>query len=335
MQNYEGDFAGSQASYRRAIAQAEATVRQFPDDPSRLVSLSTILVEFALTLSDRFRQGDLEEAAACARRAAAVNDLIPATAHAGRRPRWDLLLMQAVIEDARWNGDVDRGWQEVEAALPADLKPVTDYEKDEVVSACNGLARWHLARGRHEAAAGWLARARERIEADPAVVSKRAVETGWLEARLAAAHGDHESAAAGADRILAVRTTWLAKRRAADCLHLAWRCATTASATAASAADAYRERAAWYYAEVLQALRDDVAKDPLDPWYVLPWGFASVRAAELANAAGDAARALELLSPALPKLEGVRAEAHADQWDEAVLRDGRELEQRLAAAAGR
>jgi hypothetical protein len=55
-------------------------VRQFPDDLGRRVELARALCEFALTLSDRFRQGDLGEASACLLRALAVDEHIPASA---------------------------------------------------------------------------------------------------------------------------------------------------------------------------------------------------------------------------------------------------------------
>ena len=94
--------------------------------------------------------------------------------------------------------------------------------------------------------------------------------------------------------------------------------------------DGYRERAAALYADVIAGLQDEVAKHQDDPWFVLPWGFVSVRLAELAAATGDTPRALELLAAALPRLEAVRDTAHADQWDEVAWRDGRELHDLLA-----
>ncbi len=333
VQHFFDDFNASSTSYRRAIERADAMVKQFPDNPARLVGLCAVLVDFALTLSDRFRQSDLDEASACAARATATNDLIPATAQAGRRPRWQLLGMQAVIESARVHGDVDRIWPEVERALPSDPPPLAPGDQDALVGAFSGLARWHLGCGRTDHAAGWLTRARDLIKTNPPVLNKRAVEVGWLEAQLAAAGGDHASAAAAADRILAARSTWYATRRAADCLHLAWRGEGVA---ARSVGIGYRDRAVGLYERVIRSVVEDVNKDPTDPWYVLPWGFATVRTAELAAAAGNPAKAIELLAAALPRLEAVRAVAHADQWEESIVRAGRELQVRLiGGSAGR
>jgi hypothetical protein len=160
------------------------------------------------------------------------------------------------------------------------------------------------------------------------------VEVGWLEARLCVARGDHREAAAAAIRILAARSTWFGVRRAGDCLHAAWRCARDAKADAA-VVEGYRDRAMEQYDKVIATLRNDVAKDPRDPWFVLPWGFASVRRAELMAAAGDAAGALQLAAVALPKLAAVHALCQADQWDEAAFRDGQRLQAQLCANLGR
>ena len=104
-----------------------------------------------------------------------------------------------------------------------------------------------------------------------------------------------------------------------DCLHAAWRCARTA---APAAAIGYRDRALEHYGNVLDTLKGDVNGEPLDPWYVLPWGFSCIRAAEFAAAAGERGKALHLLAPALQKLGLVREVAHVDQWNQGAYRDG-------------
>ena len=327
-QNYTGDFAASYASFRRSIAVAEATVQQFPDEPSRLVRLCAIQRRFARTLWDSFRRETLDEAATCAARATTVNDRIPYSVDAGRQPRWQLLAMQAVIEDSRGHTAADPLWPQVEAALPIDAATRAQQDQDLLVEACTGLARWHFYNGERDAAANFLLLARERIAADRPHLDKRMVEVGWLEARLAAARGDHTEAAAAADRILVARPTWFGTKRAADCLRLAARCST--ELPAAAAAD-YRARAKQLYGDVIDSLREDVAKDPQDPWYVLPWGFASVRLAEFEAVDDDAAQALERLAAALPKLDGVHAAAHADLWEEDTVQAGRQLQVQLTA----
>jgi len=117
-------------------------------------------------------------------------------------------------------------------------------------------------------------------------------------------------------------------RRACDCWHAAWRCALAAHADTTTVAD-YGKRAAEQYEKVIATLRDDVAKDPRDPWYVLPWGFASVRSAELLAAAGDEYEARERIAAALPKLAAVHELCQLDQWDAEAFHDGQQLQQRL------
>jgi len=337
--NYSGEFEAASSCYRQQIALLEEQVRDAPDDPGRATSLARALAEFALTLSDRFRQCDLDEAGACADRALALDAHLPPGAEAGRVARWQLLALRAVIEGARWKGDLDPVWLLTEPLLPTEPQGVATSSLDALCGAWLGVARWHFDHGRMEAAAIWRARARKLVDADVPRLSMRAVELGWLEARAAAAAGDHRAAAAAADRIRAARRSWLADRRAADCLHLAWRCTRDRSAAArageAAEVEAYDARAAALYGGVREELAEDVAREPDDPWFVLPWGFASVRAAELAAAAGDQTRARELLDAALPKLAAVRAAAHADQWDEGAMRDGQALVAALAAGRPR
>jgi hypothetical protein len=246
-----------------------------------------------------------------------------------------MLAMRALIEQARWQGDCDACWSALEQVVPADDQRLTSSrERDILAGAHTGLAYWHLDRDRVDAAVTWLDRADAVIEATGSSMAKRAVEVGWLRARIAVLRSDHVAAAAAADRVLAARPTWFGQRRAADCLHLAFCCAATDPAAAALAAS-YRDRAAALYGEVLKELHEDVAQAPDDPWYVLPWGFAGVRAAELAVAAGHSEQALPLLDAALPRLLAVRAAALADLWDEALFRDGQALQARLTAGARR
>ncbi|MBM4060734.1 MAG: serine/threonine protein kinase [Planctomycetes bacterium] len=327
VQNYTGDMAASAVSYRQAIGHAEAMVARFAEDPSRLVGLCAVLREFASTLVDRFRREDLDEAAALAARAITVNDRIPATVDAGRLPRWQLLTMQAVIDDARGALDAARRWRDVAAELPAEAEAIGTMRQDALAEACTGIARSLAGAGARTDATGWLRRGQEVVAANRPHLDKRAVELGWLAASLAAAAGDHAAAAAAGEAILPVRSTWFGRRRAADCVHLAWRTAGGAGADAA-VVGGYRERAAQLYGEVQQELAEDVAKDPGDPFFVLPWAFAGVHRAELI-AAAEPGRARELLAAAMPRLAAVREVAHRDQWDEAAIQAGASLQLRL------
>jgi serine/threonine protein kinase len=321
-QNYAGDFDASVASFRRAIAVGEAAAESFPTDAKAVEGVVTALAQFALTLYDRFRLSVLDEAAACIERAVTLE----ARRGGASDQRWSLLALQASIADARAANGGECYWPLVEAALPSGLKPM-GMTKDDLLGAYAGLARWHLHHGRTEAASAMLEKADALIASDPEYLAKRAVEVGWLSARLAAARADHAACASAAERVLAARPTWYGRRRAADCLHLAWRCAGNDGTEAAAA---YRQRALDLYRQVGATLDGDVAKDASDPWFVVPWAIARIRAAELTAAAGDTVAALPLLATALPLLDALRADTHADQWDDQALAGGRALHAKLA-----
>ncbi|MGE3173779.1 MAG: protein kinase [Planctomycetota bacterium] len=317
-QNYVGDFEASATAFRAAIAICERLSAEAPDGPGTPV-LMIALEQFALTLFDRFRHSTLAEAGSCIERAVAVaaaRDLAPTDS-------WQLLVLQASIADSAAAGGGDRYWAAVEAAMPVEPTGL-GQDKDRVLGAFTGLARWHLDHGRQEAATAALAQAEAWIARDPAFHGKRTVEVGWLAARLAAGRGDHAACAAAADRVFAARRSWFGRWRAGDCLHLAWRLASERGDPAAAA---YRQRALEHYEEVVACLAADIENDPDDPWYVLPWAVGCVRAAELGT--GFGAAEVPLLDRALQLLDAVRADSHADQWNEQAYRDGRALLERL------
>jgi serine/threonine protein kinase len=328
MRNYVGDFARSEEDFRAAITIGEALLGRSPGDASRARELIVVLEEYVMTLFDRGRRGVLAEAVRCIDRAVALDAEFAAAGMPGEG-RWRRLGLQAGIADALTAGGGDRHWPGVEAQMPA-APGSLDADKDGVLAIYAGLARWHLDHDRAVAAAKALALAEAWIAQDPKYHGKRTVEVGWLTARLAATRGDHATAAAAADRVLAARSSWYGRRRAADCLHLAWRIASSDPA-AAGVAEAYRGKALEWYRRVRGALAADVEKDPGDPWFVLPWAVAGVRAAEL-SAATDVAAATELLAATLPRFDAVRADTPADQWDEAAYGEGKVLQAKLAAA---
>ena len=322
-QNYAGDFDDSVASYRQAITLGEELAARFPTVATALEQ-ALLLEEFALTLLDRFHLSVLAEAATCAERAVELEHRSSGGGPSARR--WRFLELRATIADARVAGGGDAYWPDLEAALAVEPGPV-DLKKDRLVGAYASLARWHLDHDRHAAAVRWLEKASATIATAPKEHEKRAVEVGWLAARLAAASSDHAACAAAAERVLAARPSWYGRRRAADCLHLAWRCASKGPATAAVA---YRDRALDWYGRVRASIEKDVAENANDPWFVLPWGIAGVRMAELHVDAGDTEAARALLATALPRLEAVRSITLADLWDESAWRDGQALHARLA-----
>ncbi len=324
------DFEASTAHYRWAVAAAEAMVQRSTDSPRAALGLVRTLWRHAHVLYDRARQVDLGEASTCIARAIVVQDAVAVSDTLSLVPRWQLLALQALIAASRGDAAAAGYWREVDAVLPDDCD--LGGQLDFLVGAQTGLAREHWRAGEPAAAARRLATARRCIERNEGHSDKRMVEVGWLEARLAAGRGDHAECAAIARRIQAARGTWFGVRRAADCLHLAWRCAVAASDDAESD---YAGLAAELYGRVVKTLEPDVARHPDDPWFVLPWSDACVRSAELLAAAGETTKAIELLANALPRLEAVREAAQRDMWDEDVLRDGRALQVRLAASQPR
>ena len=327
-QNYAGDWDHSVASYRQAIAIGDELAERFPAVATGTLDQALVLEEFALTLLDRFDQGVLAEAAACADRGATLE--LRASGGSASARRWRFLCLQATIAEARTTDGGAEYWPAVESALVSGPSPDA-RQPDQLLGAYASLVRWHLDHGRTEAATQWLQKAYAMIDSDPKEHAKRAVETGWLAARMAAARSDHAGCARAAERILAARSTWYGRRRAADCLHLAWRCASRDPAATAAASD-YRQRALDWYTRVRQSLEKDVAAAERDPWYVLPWAIASIRAAELSQSTGDAAAARPLLEAALPRLEAIRTATPADLWDEQALQDGRALQVQLATS---
>jgi hypothetical protein len=327
VQNYIGEFATSSASYHRSIEAAETMVRLFPDDPTALSFLCTNLCTFAYVLRDRFRRSDLAEAAACVTRAIEVETQIPASVVTGRTPRWQLATTLAGIEESRGAVDWGRLWREVDAMLPPGDLSWHDADLDIWLEAGIGIARWRLANGELDQAAERLQAAHTAAVAGKA--DKRLVEIEYLQASIAATNGDHAAAAAAADRVLACRNTWYGRRRAADCMYLAWRAARSQPATDPEIVAGYRQLAVQWYGMVVRTLDEDITQDPRDPWYVLPWAFSKLHLADMEAADGNTGEAKELLATALQHLEAVHEEAQLDQWDETSYRAGVELQQRL------
>ncbi len=327
-QNYLGAFDASSAAFRRSVAAAESLAQLFPEDPTSLSYLCSQLCRFAYVLRDRFRLQDLAEAAACVTRAIEVETHIPASVVTGRIPRWRLLTTLAGIEESRGAPDAARWWSEVDGVLPPWDKLSDDVDVSLFLDAVTCIARWRLHTGDPARAAARLEAARDLVATRPDQI-KCMVEIEWLAANVAAGSGDHAEAAAAADRILEVRDTWFARRRAADCMCLAWRTARARPDADAAVVASYGERAEQWYRMVVHTLDGDIEKDPKDPWYVLPWGFCKLHLAELAAAAGNTGAAKTFLAAALPRLEAVRADAQLDQWDDDVFRAGVELRDRL------
>ncbi|MBL9076374.1 MAG: serine/threonine protein kinase [Planctomycetes bacterium] len=314
-----GDFDGASAAFRQAIEIGERTVRDFPADAGAVLQLHDALCHYADVLRDRFRRRDLAEAAACVERAIALVAASPFPTDGRRLAPWRRLASLAGIEASRGEARSAELWRQVAACLPTFAEaPPTDH--DELLAAYTGAIRMHFEAGECAAAAPLVKAALACLKASPRL-QKRQVEVDWWAANCAAAAGEVATVAALGERIAKMRPSWFGYRRAGDCHRLAWR-------TAGDAPNAvtYRDRAAEYYRQVDKALSPEVAKDPSDPWQVLPWGFCRLHLATIAAATGDTAAARSLLAATLPVLAAVRDEAQCDEWDEPSYRAAVQLQ---------
>ncbi len=158
--------------------------------------------------------------------------------------------------------------------------------------------------------------------------ARSACSAAHLRSLLALAAGNVASSAAAAEQLLALGKKSYERWRAATCLLAAANVAGAANGQAS----AWRDRAAQLFRSVLDELADDVAKDPLDPWFAVPWGFAGAQLASIEAAAGDRDAAQKRLDAAMPVLERVRDLAHRDTWPDDAWQRALELRQQLAEA---
>ncbi len=321
--NYIDDFATSDAAYRAAIAAVEAMLVQFPDDPVPRASLCMRLCNFAYALRDRMRLHLLDEAAELVAKAFVHDAMLDRSTMSRRIPRWQLVAFRAGIEESRGEAAAARSWREVEALVPVETE-VTDVERSYQIEAFTAIARAHVDARDPAGALPWMERARAIVAAFPDH-RKRLVEIEWLRARIAFLGKRPAEAVLAADLILKARPTWFGFRRAADSMRLAASCEPEPK-TAAE----YRTRAAELYHRTVEELDADVAKNPDDPWFLVPWGVSMVRLAEIAALRGDDRTAREQVGAGLAKLEAAKPDAQHDQWDDDAYRAGLALRERLA-----
>jgi len=321
--NYVEDFTASDAAYREALAAIEAMLTQFPEDPVPRASLCQRLCSFAYLLRDRMRRSLLDEAARHVARALEHDALLGDAAIHGRVPRWQLVLCRAGIEESRGDAAAAASWRELATIVPDEPDPV-EADREWQLEAFTGIAKTYVDAGDPAAALGWLARARALLAKFPDH-RKRIVEIEWQRARIAFLAKEPAEAIVAADLIMKARPTWFGWRRAADAMRLAAECAADGAT-----ADECRARAAALYRRTADNLHGDVAKNPNDPWFLVPYGVAMVRLAEIAALRGYANTAREQLGDGLARLEAARPDAQADNWDEATYRVGVALRDRLA-----
>jgi serine/threonine protein kinase len=326
-----GAFAEATEAHRRAVGIAEAMVAQFVDDPLRVVVLGTTLSGLSQLLWDRFRLEDLELAEAWAQRALALRaEFSPSIDLRRRGEVWQYELNLARIEDGRGDPQASR-WERIAAALEEPVDPRAGVSAAARVEAWVGVATNRLDRGLPEACARALEEPRRVRAAGAPLSASWLLEIERLEARLAGLRGDEAAVAAAAERMLAVRSTWLGKWRSAEAFALASRCAAESRSAAAEAGQRHRGRSAELLREVIAALDEEVRAAPEDPWYVLPWGFANLRLAEFELADGRTEPARGRLGRAMPALRRVEPSAVRDQWDAALWAAALALERELAA----
>lgn len=229
------------------------------------------------------------------------------------------LVLQVADADARPDHEA---WERLAARLPRE--PLADPRSvAPAVEAWLGVSRSRVARGEHGGAAEALGRAQQLLDAGGQGAADDALRAQFasLQARSACARGAPQEAVPWLDAMLRLRPADGGNHarvgivRAALARHL--RAAGDANGAARETGLAEQSLRA-----VVAAYGPTVARQPHDPWYVVPFGFAQIELAELAYAAGDRDTAREQLDSALPALAGVAHDAHADQW----------LEDRHAAA---
>ena len=326
-----GDWQASDRALHRGVEIADALVARFPGDASRLLRLEGVLHDAAFQLYDRLRLPDLEQAQVFIQRALDVQAEAMERGGKPHRERGQLLTLLALIAEARGLA-TEATWDDVAAGLTPDLDVATEKHEFDFAGWL-GVAACRLQRGRLTEASAALAQA-ERWVGDPPRHPSQACDAAQVRSRIALALGDAAAAGAAAERILEVRPTWMGCWRAADCFfeldrHLA------ADESAGPPSSASRDRAAELYRQVIEAIADDARLNPEDPWFVVPWGFSTLRLAELERLSSRPEAARELLEEALPALERVAALAHRDVWQAEAFEQGQSLLAELSGEAER
>ena len=327
------DWASADRTITQALAHGEAAAAP-PDAVVARQDLRRQRVQFARTLWDRFRRGDLARARAWLAQVVADDARQPPAATLRPAP-WEVLALQALCRDAEVGIDAEGAarWEDLAASLPDVAALPEPAAAVALVEAWLGIvrARWHQGAAADAAAA--LAVVDAVLTASGATVGDDyRSQAAWWQARLASMRDDDAAVATHTNELLRLRPTWWGRSRAGDLALGCWRRARERdgadAATHAAAATAALKR-------VVEVLAPSVAEHPDDPWFVLPWGMAQLGLAELDEASGDAATALQRLDVALPALTTVAATAHADQWDTARVAAAEAAHRRLRTRLGR
>ncbi len=320
-----GDWPAADATLRRTFAVSDDMRAAFPDDATRTAFLCEVLSDGAHMLFDRFRRADLAEAEEWARRAADLSAEMVVEGKPATR-NWSYVVLLAQICEAHGSAAPEL-WDEVTAALTRENPPRTFDVAEAQITSWVAIAAHRFREGRIDDSVAALDHADRLIESWREPMRRIAAESAWWRSRILLSRGDTEGANLAVAELLSLRGTWWGKWRGGYCEASAWRLAESAGAI--TAASAHRDNAATLYRGAIDDLAADVRANPGDPWFVLPWGFASLGLAEVEFERGAPAAALSLLDAALPALERVEAAAHREQWDESIVRAGRDLRARL------
>ncbi len=315
---------------RQAIAIMSTQVERFPDDVVAKGALASGSSYLAMSLLSRGRRSLLGEAEAAARRAESLLVALPADVEprVTEYVRWTNLYYLACALCGAGKTVPEDLLATTEACLVACFEHLGTNGSNTAIyaEAAAWLAARRLDAGNDESAVGLVELVGKLSDDFPTLEGRdlRAAEALLLRARLAARRGDAALAASYAEQAAGVGAGWRGERAAAAGLRVAAACTPDAAAAAS-----WLERAHALDAMVVAALDAEVAARPDGPGAAIPFGVAKVRLAEAAAAAGDEARARELVEAALACLDAVRAEAHADLWDEAAYTAGTALRARL------
>lgn len=306
-----GRFAEADRCMQRAVDVGEADLTRWTDDGARVREVRATLHDFARALWNRSRRRDLALAAKWLERAVTLGEGAPGAAGPQRPFAWECASLRALLADSDGR-PTDESWEAVAALLPAPEELRAREVAQGVVEAWAGVARARLRRGDREGAAAALRATGPFLEDGRFTIGKdHRSQVAWCAARLALANGDQATADREVARVLALRPSWWGHWKAGSCEHAA----AQRLAAAGSPSEGVRARedaAIAHLTTTVDALAGAVAKDPLDPWHVVPWAKASLELAELAHSRGDEARAEALRAAALPLLTRVEPDAHRD-----------------------
>ncbi|HEX5051935.1 MAG TPA: serine/threonine-protein kinase [Planctomycetota bacterium] len=310
---------------REWISASQSDLARFPEKTRAVPGLLFAIRQLAEDLLTTGCREDLADVDASLRAACKLLDRLQPGAVAD--PRYAALLSRGalgLLANALALADADAIWDAVVATLDefGDAPSADPEVTERRVMYGIGAAASRQASGRAEEAQSLLDRSRSLLDGLAAAdVQTHAPLILRLQALLALRRGDVAFAKTQVDELMAGEASWYCLTRAADAAYATWRALRRAEA---DDAPAWRDRAI----EICQRAVDACHAAPdQDAWVILPALQCRLRMALARDDLGaDGARAA--LDEVLTALAGWRDRAHADQWDEALYRDGLALLER-------